>query len=692
MAPSHEKTASVIRALADAYADAGGGADGAPSSRPADPPSSPPAMPPPPSVESIRASMVALAGERDAIATVVDALVATGARERTLERWLAYGAAVGRARAAGKLALRETAEDVDRAYFARAAARVRGPAGGYAAMAVAHVAACRGALAGADADGDGKLSALELHAAFDVDGDGVVTAEELAAPNAALADAALAERDWLGLGRALRVGREFRSMLARRLTLSGAAEPGELPRDTVRQFLRRYLAECSLSDGDGAALTDNAFVALPPRSAREFGVRPNAPDRPGDSEERVWVGRMWQLREHLAARKRAEAVGSAAAAATATAGAGAQAQQQSQQQQQQQQGQQHRAPRHQPRGQHQQRKHSSSSGEKEAAAACLIQSRWRGARERRRAALTELDALDAANPRGCVLLALGGAGLARGALRLARALAGAGFVVLAPEGMASTRGERNRAPGVPAALGSYWDDLGAYPGGGAGGDAPPEPLEDLAAFREGASGSRARVGLAELSFVLRRLPRWARRCGATLLGVGGEGGMLAAQLDDSHMGETLLGKVIVGWPCEAGAWAAPGRAGINGSREHPVMAIIGAEDEFFGQEGAGGTPMHAGAALAAHSPLAGLSVVVEGVGHDVTADAASDELVRELLLTFMHRPHRCAALPELWAHEPRLLACLAGEELAQGADVLTVRARPKEAAKVDAAEKARLLL
>ena len=291
-----------------------------------------------------------------------------------------------------------------------------------------------------------------------------------------------------------------------------------------------------------------------------------------------------------------------------------------------------------------------------------------------------------------MLLALGGAGLARGALRLARALAGAGFVVLAPEGMASTRGERNRAPGVPAALGSYWDDLGAYPGGGAGGDAPPEPLEDLAAFREGASGSRARVGLAELSFVLRRLPRWARRCGATLLGVGGEGGMLAAQLDDSHMGETLLGKVIVGWPCEAGAWAAPGRAGINGSREHPVMAIIGAEDEFFGQEGAGGTPMHAGAALAAHSPLAGLSVVVEGVGHDVTADAASDELVRELLLTFLHRPHRCAALPELWAHEPRLLACLAGEELAQGADVLTVRARPKEAAKVDAAEKARLLL
>ena len=78
--------------------------------------------------------------------------------------------------------------------------------------------------------------------------------------------------------------------------------------------------------------------------------------------------------------------------------------------------------------------------------------------------------MDCANPRGCVLLALGGAGLTRGALRLARALAGAGYVVLAPEGMASKRGERNRAPGVPSALGSYWDDLGAYPRGADGAD------------------------------------------------------------------------------------------------------------------------------------------------------------------------------------------------------------------------------
>ena len=68
-----------------------------------------------------------------------------------------------------------------------------------------------------------------------------------------------------------------------------------------------------------------------------------------------------------------------------------------------------------------------------------------------------------------------------------------------------------------------------------------------------------------------------------------------------------------------------------------------------------------------------------------------------LLLAFLLRPHRIAALRDIWAREPHLLACLHTEErLARagsgGAQVQVIRAVPEEADRVRAAEAAKLLL
>ena len=668
-----------------------------------------------------------LAGERDAAACVAEALAAAqreagpeggagaeGGEEAppspspspALDRWVAYGAAVGRARAAGKAALRASASAAGggqaragrlRAHFGRLARSLRGPPGGEAAVAVArrylHALGSPGvgrgeyALPAADADGDGVLSPQELVARYDLDGDGVITAAEHEQAMRAAVDDALrqvaptaAEADWAALGGALRLGREFRSMLAQRVARSGVPTAAELPRDEVRTFLRRYLAECSLGDADGAALTDNAFVALPPRSARLLALEPNlygapatgaaASEAPGGGEEGaiadVWLGRMWQLRALLAARKVAR--------------------------RRRDEGQREK-PKEEEQQQQAQDASTLSFPPGAEASARLIQRRWRGARERARAGLGELEALSEANPRGLVLLALGARGLAGGALRAARAAANAGYVVVAPEAMASKRGERPRAAGVPSldvegatcSASPYWDEAAAYPAG----TPLANPLADAGAFAERLD-ARARVGVAELAFMLRRMPRWARLSGVILMGFG-EGAMLCAQLDDSHLGEVLLGKVLVGWPCAVGPRCpARERAALVGSREHPVLAVIGAEDEFFGGS-------HAGEALAAHAPLAALSVVIEGHGHDVTATPAADAFFRELLLAFLLRPHRIAALRDIWAREPHLLACLHTEErLARagsgGAQVQVIRAVPEEADRVRAAEAAKLLL
>lgn len=275
---------------------------------------------------------------------------------------------------------------------------------------------------------------------------------------------------------------------------------------------------------------------------------------------------------------------------------------------------------------------------------------------------------------GWVLYAHGSGGLGGASVRICRALADQGYVVIAPDTYAGGRVRRmapvreDPAAALPSSppLLPHSASTGLYPHGSeavgrlvysSDADAVRRAPERYRAMYEEVAKLRA----SELGHALRTLPECVRAGSAPLHLAGhSEGAMALARLphDACVPPVRVASLAITGWPLERNYFHACACARLAVPAT-PTLAVMGSEDQFFGGHGSVAAALRGAlvdAALAGdegaeraveltgspHRALveaavpAGFAAVLAGSAHDITAKHFA--VVRELHRAFLAAP------------------------------------------------------
>jgi len=320
--------------------------------------------------------------------------------------------------------------------------------------------------------------------------------------------------------------------------------------------------------------------------------------------------------------------------------------------------------------------------------------------------------------KGVVVFMHGSAGMTGVNLRYARMMAGAGYLVIAPDHMAASNSQVRRRlprPLLPAfgEEADYWSPDLVYSTGTEGHLAyntrPEKLLNEPEKFMEVYEKAYL-LRQSELAYTLRNLPAFIKDMGVFLMGTS-EGGMTVARFPDGPYGCLINGRIVSAWSCEYNYYVqSPEVARIGGGADRPMLNIIGDADHYFGAENSISSvflQMAGQTGLDKHQPVTpivghGLKAMVEkgveaglvtfllGGMHDPTL--THDITVRQILISFLERPHMCHRLPDMWRWRPRLRAQLQSERLETsegGGKVLWVAVKPQNVAdrRKDAFEK-----
>jgi len=381
-------------------------------------------------------------------------------------------------------------------------------------------------------------------------------------------------------------------------------------------------------------LLDNCTLLLPSAAVHQLQLEPNIEDKGRDKT--MWFGRAWQLRALLQKRSRAKLkliVDLGPSELAELAGS---------------------------------KRLRSSFVQQMAETENTTIRKWRGLVARHSSSLEFLQILDdeGIGLTGTVVLMHGSGGLTASNLRYARLLGGLGYLVVAPDSMAAGR-FRTRSLEPPLGHASntdYWATNLLYNSLPEGPLAYSTTADDV--VQEPERWRRLytnvhRLRTAELGWTLRRLPRFAKQTGVSLLGVS-EGGVATAQFDTSRFGELVRSRVVSTWSVEQCYFSPLPHHRLFGGPTHlPCLNLIGTDDQFFGPEPASvaskvarafNEPQPTGNAFTSmveQGVERGLVVLLEGAHHDPTQ--SYDDLLRDLLRSFLAAPERCHRLPDHWA-------------------------------------------
>lgn len=273
--------------------------------------------------------------------------------------------------------------------------------------------------------------------------------------------------------------------------------------------------------------------------------------------------------------------------------------------------------------------------------------------------------------RGIVVFMHGSSGIARPNLRVVRMLSGLGYLVIAPDSMATSwrrfRALRQDMLRLDEEDMDYWSDNLFYTSGAVGPLnysssvdailADPDAYQKLfeAVYRE-----RAR----ELHQVLLALPRFARRNGVHLVGMS-EGAAVCARFDERKGRVPVRSRSLLSACLEYCYFTpTPQAAQLGGSLQVPTLNVVGDSDPFFGEVDSiaqkvaadpkgYGTHNFTGNGFCALSEqqVKDVLVVVPSTNqHDLTR--THDDLLRQLLGNFLQNPIGCARLGAEWCQSP----------------------------------------
>jgi len=403
---------------------------------------------------------------------------------------------------------------------------------------------------------------------------------------------------------------------------------GLLRRDTL---VVRNVAD--LQHPEHAGLLDNCLLVLPRSSVEFLRLCPNLEDK-GDPQ-RLWFGRVWQLRSLVT--KTYEIT-------------------------------------------------HAWKGTKEVSAEALeleerirrepkllsgilkIQAIWRSATQRR---LWVLDSLEH-TVNGLVIFMHGSGGMTGNNLRFARVLANLGYLVIAPDGMASSSYRRRDLCGLTkeGSATDYWNDNLVYSSSTSGEYAYNTQVETVL---EDPQKYKAlyekvyRMRAGELHYVLQHLPTFVNNTGVFIMGTS-EGAMTVARFDDQRYGPLINGRIISAFSAEYCYFTPTAEAGeFGGSLLVPTLQLIGSHDEYFGtqdsiaqliaadpEQGYGSKNLlgHGFHTMKRQGMKTGCVCVFDEGRHDLTITA--DNVIRSILMVFLRRPSKIHELDKIWVNDPSL--------------------------------------
>eukprot|EP00933_Yihiella_yeosuensis_P036453 TRINITY_DN30204_c0_g1_i1.p1 TRINITY_DN30204_c0_g1~~TRINITY_DN30204_c0_g1_i1.p1 ORF type:complete len:545 (+),score=105.38 TRINITY_DN30204_c0_g1_i1:51-1685(+) len=386
-------------------------------------------------------------------------------------------------------------------------------------------------------------------------------------------------------------------------------------------------------------LLDSCLITLPENACRILGLRPNIEDK--GFGKKLWFGRVWQLRA-LQLKQYRDLLSKHPQTLSEDA-----------------------------------RKSLDQAMEDPKTKELLlkVQRRWRGAVCRGRMRLGILNALshDPCAHFGTVLFMHGSGGMTYNNIRYARKLAGMGYLVIAPDSMAG--GEYRKKdlskPIIPADETPYWGDLGIYSSDAQGeytySTEAKAVVDDPERFRT-LYANVFRMRRDEMHWILGRLPLYIQKTGVFLMGQS-EGAMTVARFDDQRYGAMIRGRIVSAFSVEYCYFTPTPEAGkFGGNPEVPTLNIIGDADQYFGNidsvalsvskmkdQGGYGADVITGNAfktMQTQKLRRGLVTVLEGAKHD--ASETHDNILRDLLRSFLAAPADCHRLPDLWKIDPYL--------------------------------------
>mmetsp|Transcript_104454 Transcript_104454/g.185789 ORF Transcript_104454/g.185789 Transcript_104454/m.185789 type:complete len:668 (+) Transcript_104454:155-2158(+) len=393
-------------------------------------------------------------------------------------------------------------------------------------------------------------------------------------------------------------------------------------------------------------LVENTLLFLPEYAVNELSLEPNMDDK-GDKEKELWFGRVWELRELLAA--------------------------------------QHRQSLERVQAQSEQLSEADARELNERMRDPALRARlvklaayWKGAVLRRRSNLSVLDRLKYAYLRGTVIYAHGSGGCSWDNFRLCRMMARMGLLVIAPDGFAypknTAMGQMRHKDVKPLIKASddtdYWAPDLLYASGADGSHTystkADSVLDEPDAYRE-LYEKCFQLRRSELHFILGRLPQWVKNQGFFIGGTS-EGAMTVARFDDQRYGESVLGRFINSFSVEYCYFTPKPEAGkIGGQLTVPTLNIIGTKDEYFGPEDSVAKIVSGNDAtgygekeltgngyntFTKQGLVCGLVCVLTGGVHGPCT--THDNFLREILDLFLSRPHTIWKVDKIWGVHPSM--------------------------------------
>eukprot|EP00931_Biecheleriopsis_adriatica_P117876 TRINITY_DN93358_c0_g1_i1.p1 TRINITY_DN93358_c0_g1~~TRINITY_DN93358_c0_g1_i1.p1 ORF type:complete len:613 (+),score=117.59 TRINITY_DN93358_c0_g1_i1:20-1858(+) len=413
-----------------------------------------------------------------------------------------------------------------------------------------------------------------------------------------------------------------------------------------REQLRVISNDTPIKAPKEPTLVENTLLFLPEHAVNELGLEPNMDDK-GETRKELWVGRVWELRELLAAQykrslpegrhARAELSASQRMALDAAL----------------------RDPRH-------------------RAILMKLAKTWRGAVVRRRSSLAVIDKLRFSYLRGTVVYAHGSGGCSWDNYRLCRMMARLGMLVIAPDGFAypqnTAMGQMRHKDLMPLKKASdnvdYWEGDLLYASGADGSytysTKADSVLDDPDKYRD-LYEKCYQLRRSELHFIMGRLPRWVKNQGFYIAGTS-EGAMTVSRFDDQRYGDMVIGRIINSFSIEH-CYFTPteGAARLGGQLNVPTVNIIGTHDEYFGAKdsvalrvkddkvrGYGDVKLdgHGYDMLMEQELEVGLVCLTEEGMHGPCT--THDNFLRIMFQTFFTRPGSIWNLAGLWSHDPYL--------------------------------------
>lgn len=301
-----------------------------------------------------------------------------------------------------------------------------------------------------------------------------------------------------------------------------------------------------------------------------------------------------------------------------------------------------------------------------------IQAQWRGALFRRISRFAVFERIED-DIHGVLVFMHGSGGMTGNNLRFARIFAGLGFLVIAPDDMASSKYRKRLLQPLPTFESNtdYWENDLVYASATSGEFAYNTQVDAVLKDPSGYKKLYEKVyqeRRSELHYVLSHLPDFVDKMGVFTMGTS-EGAMTVARFDDQRYGTMIDGRIISAFCVEYCYFTPTHKAAeFGGNLSVPTLNIIGSHDEYFGtnesiaqkvasdkERGYGSTQLqgHAFQTMIRQGMEHGCVCVFDKGLHDLTTTA--DNILRDIFSTFSSRPHRIHELNRIWSRDKTLM-------------------------------------